>query len=444
MKKWLAIILSMVCAMNLLACSGEKTDLSVEADGMITEAEIDAIFGTLHREKQEEKAGESGQEIYTSENQSESMAVETETAEMTETEVVDVIEDSSDGIPVQYSHLFKTGDFDENLVWTGYDDEYAELIEELFTFCEENVVGSVMLANDEDVFFAGGFNAKETDEETRVNPFTTYEIGSLTQSFTAAAIIQQIQEGNLSASDTLDKFFPDYPHGSKVSVDNLLHMDSGIPDYVNESMKFFAGRTAEQYEAFMNGEMEDEVILDFMNKSELVFEPGKKSKDSNTNYYLLALILEQVTGMTYEDYVQAYLLDVCGLENTTCAQTGDLTSVPQGNGAYQTTGRVGRGAFDMHSNVCDILIWDRELMGGRIIDEEHLEYMTQPRNEYACGWFGEGENFVGQWGNTGGYLCINFVYRMEEENLYLIMMIPDGKKWPLPGKTTDILERYLE
>ena len=444
MKKSLVIILVMVCVLNLLACSGEKTVPSSETDGMLTEAEIEAIFGTLHREKQEEKTGETGREISAGQNQSEPAVAETETVQEEGTEAAEMAETSLDGIPIQYSHLFENGDFDENRVWTGYDDEYAELIEELFTFCEENVVGSVMLAGDEDVFFAGGFNANEIDEETRVNPFTTYEIGSLTQSFTAAAIIQQIQAGNLSASDTLDKFFPDYPHGSKISVDNLLHMDSGIPDYVNESMKFFAGRTAEQYEAFMNGQMEDEVILDFMNKSELVFEPGKKSKDSNTNYYLLALILEQVTGMTYEDYVQAYLLDVCGLENTTCAQTGDLTSVPQGNGTYQTTGRVGRGAFDMHSNVCDILMWDRELMAGRIIDEEHLEYMTQVRNEYACGWFGEGENFIGQWGNTGGYLCINFVYRMEEENLYLIMMMPDGKKWPLPGKTTDILERYLE
>ena len=63
------------------------------------------------------------------------------------------------------------------------------------------------------MLFAGGFNAKEIDEETRINPFTTYEIGALTQSFTAAAIIQQMQEGNLKGSDTLDKFFPEYKDG---------------------------------------------------------------------------------------------------------------------------------------------------------------------------------------------------------------------------------------
>ena len=230
----------------------------------------------------------------------------------------------------------------------------------------------------------------------------------------------------------------------KVSVDNLLHMDSGIPDYVNESMKYFAGRTAEGYEAFMNGQMSDEEILSYLYKTELTFEPGEKVRSSNTNYYLLALILEQITGMPYEDYMQAYMFDVCGMEHTTCTETGNITSVPQGKGEYLAMGRVCRGAFDMHSNVCDILMFDRELMAGRIIDEEHLEYMTEAREGYACGWFEAGEGSVGQYSSTDGYICVNFVYRLEEENYYFIMMIPAGNKWSLPGNTMDILENYLE
>ncbi len=433
MKKFLAIILAMLSALNLLACSGQKTEPVNETDGMISEAEIEAIFGTADREKKEEKT--------------ETKKAKTDTVVIPKKETEDTTEDANhsvEGVPVEYSHLFGNGDFDENLVWTSYDEEYSELTEALLVFCEETAMGSVLLANDEDIIFAGGFNAKEADEETRVNAFTTYEIGALTQSFTAAAILQQIQEGNLKASDTLDTFFPDYPHGSEISVDNLLHMDSGIPDYVNESMKFFAGRSAEEYEAFMNGQMTDEAILEYLYKADLTFEPGKKARSSNTNFYLLALILEQVTGLTYEEYVQAYLLDACGLESTTCTETGNLTSVPHGNGAYLTLGRVCRGAFDMHSNVCDILIWNRELMAGRVINDEYLEYMTEARNGYACGWFEAGEGSVGQWGSTDGYLCVNYIYRLEDENLYCIMMIPDASQWGLPGKTMDVLESYLE
>ena len=431
MRKWIVIILSMVCAANLLACSGKKTDSLTETAGMIDEEEIEAIFGTKERKEEKTVSKTDAATVFVPKKEN--------ATEMTESHKV-----SKEGVPAEYSHLFENGDFDENLVWTGYQEEYAELIQALHSFCEESALGSVMLANDEEVIFAGGFNAKEIDGETMVNPFTTYEIGSLTEAFTATAIIQQMQEGNLKASDTLDNFFPDYPYGAEVSVDNLLHMDSGIPDYIDESMKFFAGRSAEEYNAFMNGEMSDEVIVDYLNKSELVFEPGKKSSGSGTNFYLLALILEQITGMTYEEYMQAYLFDACGLMHTTCTETGNITSVPQRNGEYQTLGRVNRGAGDMHSNVCDILMFDRELLAGRIIDEEHLEYMTEARNEYACGWFDAGGDSIGQYGNNGAYICVNFVYRLEEENWYFIMMIPDGTKWAMPGKTMDVLESYLE
>lgn len=437
MKKFLAIVLSMICVLNLTACSfGEKETVS-EINGMLTQEEIDTIFAALHTTgSDDDKAVVKKTEVL--QNQ------ESKTGSIDAEKEEEAAQVSVDGVPAEYMHLFSNGDFDENLVWTGYDEEYSELVEALLAFCEENVMGSVMFANDEEVIFAGGFNAKETDEETVVNPFTTYEIGALTQSFTAAAIIQQIEEGNLKASDTLDQFFPEYPHGAEISVDNLLHMDSGIPDYVNESMKFFAGRSAEEYEAFMNGEMADEVILGYMNKADLVFEPGKKAKSSNTNYYLLALILEQVTGLEYEDYMQAYLLDACGLKNTACTETGNITSVPDGNGVYSTMGRVCRGAFDMHSNVCDILMWNRELMSGSVLGEEYLDYMTEARNGYSCGWFEAGEDALGQWGSTNGYLCVNYILRLEEENLYCIMMIPDASKWSLPGKTMDFLASYLE
>ena len=432
--------------MCIKSCSllGSNTEPVEGADGMITQEEIDVIFGALHRVETDGDVAASKTEIDAKQSSGAISEITEETGTENEAEGEEAAELFVDGIPAEYMHLFSNGEFDENMVWTGYDDEYGEMIDALLAFCEEKVMGSVLLANDDEVIFAGGFNAKEIDEETRVNPFTTYEIGALTQSFTAAAIIQQMQDGNLKASDTLDQFFPDYPHGTEISVDNLLHMDSGIPDYVNESMKFFAGRSAQEYEAFMNGEMPDETILSYMNKADLVFEPCKKAKSSNTNYYLLALILEQVTGLAYEDYVQAYLLDTYKLKNTTCVQTGNITSVPDGNGAYSTMGRVSRGAFDMHSNVCDILMWDRALINGEVLGEEYLEYMTEARNGYACGWFEAGGDSIGQWGSTNGYLCVNYIYRMEEENLYCIMMIPDTSKWSLPGNTMDVLEKYLE
>ncbi len=330
----------------------------------------------------------------------------------------------NENVPDEYKSVFKKGSFDENLVWTSNNKEYSGLIEELKACCEESAMGSVMLATDDEVIFAGGFNALEIDGETTVNPFTTYEIGSVTKQFTAAAILQLVQEGKLQTSDTIDQFFPEYPHGAKISIDNLLHMDSGIPDYINESMKFWSGRTAEQYEALMNGQLSDEVILEFLYKTELNFEPGKKFSYSNTNYYLLALILEQVTGDTYEEYMKQHIFEVCSMKKTTCTETGNITSVPGDKAEYMAVGKACRGAGDMHSNVCDILLWDRALMTGKVIDETQLNYMTKLRNGYACGWMDMGNGNIYHSGGTLSYITYNIAYKENGKNFYLILMCP--------------------
>ncbi len=90
--------------------------------------------------------------------------------------------------PEPYQDLFTGGSFDENMVWTTDDERYSDLISELSEKCESRFEGSLMVATDDQVIYAGGWNAVETDGETRVNPFTTYEIASVTKQFTAACI----------------------------------------------------------------------------------------------------------------------------------------------------------------------------------------------------------------------------------------------------------------
>ncbi len=279
MKKFLLIILSIICIVILPACS--KTTKTVNEVGNVSFIDLAARNQRTEEKSQKKKS------------------IRLEGEKVKSQSDVNIDEHVSE----EYRDLFAGGSFDADLIWTSDNPEYSELTDGLQEYCEK-LPGSFMLATDEEIIFAGGFNAMEIDEKTKVNSFTTYEIGSLTQQFMGAAIMQQVQKGNLKISDTIDKFFPDYVHGEQITVDHLLHMSSGIPDFLNESNKFFKGRTAEQYDAFMNGRMTDEEMLGFLYHAPLNFEPGKKAGYSNTDYYLLALILEQVTGETYEAYMQ--------------------------------------------------------------------------------------------------------------------------------------------
>ncbi len=336
----------------------------------------------------------------------------------------------NENIPEEYRKIFVNGSFDETTtLWASDDQRYSEMIADLHTFCGEESVGSVLVATDKEIIFAGGFNAVEVDGETTVNPFTTYEIGSMTKQITAAAILQQAAKGNLSVDDTLDKFFPDYPEGSKVKVDNLLHMDSGIEEFLR-TPQYFRGATQEEKDAFSNGQMSDEDVLSYLYKLPLNYTPGQLFSYSNTNYYLLALILEKASGMPYEEYIRENIFDVCGMANSTCVEVGNITSVPFGelDMGYMKTQMCCRGAGDIHSNVCDILLWDRALLsGGKILDSEQLDYMTELRKGYSCGWMSEAaDQYIGHAGSTWSYVSQNTVFFSEElGNVYVIQMCPD-------------------
>jgi len=345
--------------------------------------------------------------------------------------------------PEPYQDLFTGGTFDEYMVWTTDDERYSDLISQLSEKCESGFEGSLMVATDDRVIYAGGWNSTETDGKTRVNPFTTYEIGSVTKQFMAACILQQVQEGNIRTDETIDKYFSEFPYGSQITIDNLLHMDAGILDYYNCVNTFFKDKS--QIESFHKGEMTDETILSFLNKSTLIFAPGDSFAYSNTSYYLLALILEQVTGKTYEEYMRQNIFEVCGMQNSTTTEVGNITSVPANGGEYWTVARCGRGVGDMHSNVCDILLWNRALMSHQIINSEQLQYMTEIRNGYSCGWMPGKSGNIEHDGITWSYYSRNAVLQTEDVgNVYVIIMTANPGKYYVFDQITNMVEKYFE
>lgn len=363
-------------------------------------------------------------------------------------------------VPAEYREMFEGGSFDENGIWASDKAEYVDVIETLRKTCEENLDGSMIFATDDEVIFAGGWNATEIDEKTIVNPYTTYEIGELTTSMTAAAILQLVQEEKLKMSDTIDTYFPDLPYGDKITIEHLIYMQPGIPDVLYEPDKFFesainAGKDPQQVgEDFKNGAVSDQEMLDYLYKTKFTEESVGPTVASTTNYVLLAHILEQVTGQSYEEYMQENIFDVCDMKNTTCTETGNITSVPipAGEEGYAKYGKAYRGAGDIHSNPCDVLLFDRGLMKGKLMDYTHLEFVTEPKDEVSCGWFKMmGHNLNGeplpltlmQTGGTNGYIAMNHIFRVGEKNYYYIMMTPAIGRIQFAQKVSRSISKYM-
>ena len=118
----------------------------------------------------------------------------------------------------------------------------------------------------------------------------------------AAAILQLQEEGRLSVSDRVSRFVPDFPRGKDITLDNLLTHTSGIPD-IND---------LPDYDTFSrNPHKLSEIIAKFANLP-LEYEPGTKYSYSNSNYNLLAFILETVTRQAYSEVLRRGILQPAG------------------------------------------------------------------------------------------------------------------------------------
>ena len=309
------------------------------------------------------------------------------------------------------------------------DPAYEKLADRIKKCSHNNSFkGSVLLATEDKIILYGGPGALTT-EGLPVDLYTTYDIGSCSKTMTAVAVFQLVESDRISLDDPLTRFFPEYETGKDITVYHLLHMQSGIADYTNDPEAFW-GDTAKQdpeqfTRMFWQDELSDEDFLRSLYTAPLVFAPGTEQSYCNTNYHLLALIVEQVSGMKFNEYLQKHIFDPCGMEHTSSMATGDETSVPRVFGDLLSYGMVNengysmspdteRGAGGIHTCVADLWAFDRALLAGRLVGSDSLEEMTHFDMDYGCGLYPYGKNAYGHSGRNGTYTTQNVFIESEQ------------------------------
>ena len=159
--------------------------------------------------------------------------------------------------------------------------------------------GSLLIAQNDQIIINKGYGMANWDYEIPNNPQTKFRIASLTKQFTAMAILMLEEKGLLDLNDPLTKYISDYPNGNKIKILHLLTHTSGIPDHT-ELPDFNQERRVYPYDVI-------KTIVTFKNKP-LEFTPGEKFKYSNSGYILLGYIIEMITNMSYEQYIDKYIL----------------------------------------------------------------------------------------------------------------------------------------
>ena len=191
-----------------------------------------------------------------------------------------------------------------------------------------------------------GYGFSDFSKGTRANAQTVYRIGSLSKAFTAAAALRLAQQGKLSLNDPIGRYV-EAPWRTPISIDDLLSHRSGIPSYSDLA-------TLDKYRTYA-----PEDLVAAAAARPLAFPPGTQFAYSNTNYVLLGLLIERVSGMTYADYLQTHIFAPLDLRNTVYGDQAheargyarDTLNLP----VRQTSTAYAYAAAGISSNVPDIL-----------------------------------------------------------------------------------------
>jgi len=240
---------------------------------------------------------------------------------------------------------------------------------------------SIGVQQNGEVIFAGGFGYADLEHEAPATADTVYRIGSVTKQFTAAAAMLLVEEGKLDLSRDLREYLPDYDtHGFSVPVERLLNHTSGIKGYT-EMPEFWERSRLD---------LGHEAMLEMFSGPAFEFEPGDRYQYSNSGYYLLGVLIEQLSGMSYTAFLETRLFEPLALGRTHYLRNGPL--VPgraEGYEAGEDEGFVNDEPLSMElpyaagslgASVVDLLGWQRALVSGTAVSPASYEAMTARGN----------------------------------------------------------------
>jgi D-alanyl-D-alanine carboxypeptidase len=244
-----------------------------------------------------------------------------------------------------------------------------------------------------------------------LEPTDVFRIGSITKTFVATAVLTLADHGAIALTDPLEKWLPGFPNGANVTLRELLNHTSGVFDYTADST---FQQTVAQNPATV---WKPQQLVDLAASHPPYFAPGKGWQYSNTDYILLGMMLEKVTGQRAGRVLHQDGIDVASLHFTTLDGYEPITGTLAHG--YSTTGTDVTTLFDpsyawtagaMVASPGDLADWAVALYGGSVLSKAALALMLDavdtgtPGEHYGLGVFVWDASVVGGtvgWGHPG-------------------------------------------
>ncbi|HBS87909.1 MAG: hypothetical protein A2W91_10665 [Bacteroidetes bacterium GWF2_38_335] len=251
--------------------------------------------------------------------------------------------------------------------------------------------GNVLIAQHGIIIYEKCFGMADFKKNEQLTIHHSFQLASVSKQFTAACILQLVEKGEISLGDTIQKFFPDFPYHN-ITIHLLLCHRSGLPNYIYFMDDIIPDKTTK---------ISNQTVLDSItkHKPDPYYPPDITFDYSNTGYIILAAIVEQVSGMKYNEYLEKNIFKPLEMSNSYTENSVKHNYKPSTGYKYGKSEADDNfidgviGDKGIYSSVYDLYKWDRALHEHKILSEKMIDLSLQPygKNEesdenYGYGW----------------------------------------------------------
>ena len=303
-------------------------------------------------------------------------------------------------------------------------DGLVALVEDLGSRGE--LSGGVLIGRGREIAWESAYGLADRDPELPNRTSTKFNLGSMNKMFTAVAILQLVERGELALDDTIADALPDYPNeavADVVTIHQLLTHTSGLGDVFTT-----------QFEADPHRYRSNADFLPLFVDEPLLFDPGTSWSYSNAGYVVLGLVIERLSGDSYDAYVRKHIFEPSGMPDTAAHDvdeavpdlavgytTHDVSGNETGVLAANTPTLPGRGfaAGGGYSTTGDLFRFRNALLSNELLSPASTELLLAGKSDmaahvrYAYGFMDRvdaGQRVVGHTGGAPGVCSFLSMY----------------------------------